>query len=54
MMFRIKNIEDLQKLNKAVSLEGQEKVVRSHDKLGEHINHQNAEKIYKPVTDTLK
>ena len=53
-MFPIKNVEYLQKLNKAVSLESQVKVVRLQDKLGEQNHHQNAEKLYQPVTDTIK
>ena len=54
MMFPIRNVEDLQKLKEAVSLESQVKVVRLQDKLGEQNYHQNAEKLYKPVTDTIK
>ena len=53
-MFPIKNVEDLQKLNEAVSLGSQVTVVRLQDKLGEQKYHQNAEKLYKPVTDTIK
>ena len=54
MMFSIKNAEDLQKLNKLVSLESQVKTVRLQDKLGEKNYHQNAEKLYKPPTHTIK
>ena len=54
MLYAIENIEDLQKLNDAVSLENQVKTVRIQDKLGEQNYHQNAEKIYKPLTDTIK
>ena len=39
MMFPIENVEDLQKLNKAVSLESQVKLVRLQDKLGEQNFH---------------
>ena len=41
-MFPIKNIEGLQKLNEAVSLEIQEKTVRLQDKLGEENYHEDA------------
>ena len=35
MMFPIRNVEDLQKLNDAVSLQNEVKVVRLQEKLGE-------------------
>ena len=54
MMFPNKKIEDLQNLNKAVSLQFQVKAVKLQDKLGEQNYHQNAENSYKPVTDTIK
>ena len=54
MLYAIKNKEDLRKLKEAVSLESQVKVVRLQDKLGEQIYHEHAEKLYKPVTDTIK
>ena len=54
MMFLIRNLEDLQKLNEAFSLKSQVMVVRLQDKLGEQNYHQNAEKLYKPVTDTIE
>ena len=54
MMFPTRNVEDLQKLNDAVSLESQVKVVRLQDKVGEQNYQQNAEKLYKPVTDRKK
>ena len=43
-MFPIRNVEDLQKLNEAVSLESQVKVARLQDKLSEQNYHQ--QKIY--------
>ena len=54
MMFPIRNVEDLQNLNEAISLQDQVKTVRLQDKLGEQNYHQNVEKLYKPVTDTIK
>ena len=53
MMFPIKKVERLQKLNEAVSLESQGKVVRFQHELGEQNYHQNAEKLLKAVTDTI-
>ena len=54
MMFPIKNLEDLHKLSKLVSSERQVKAVRLRDKIGEQSYHQKAEKLYKPLTDTIK
>ena len=53
-MFPIKNVEDLQNLNESISLESQVKAVRLQDKLGEQMYHQNAENLYKTLTDTIK
>ena len=54
MMFPIKNVEDLQKLNEAFSLESQVKAVRLQDKLGEQNFHENLEKAFEPVTKSNK
>ena len=54
MMFPIRNVEDLQKLNEAVSLQNQVKVVRLQDKLGKQNFHENVEEVFEPLTDTLK
>ena len=54
MLYSIKNIEDLQKLNKSVSLESQVKAVRLQDMLGEQHYHRNEEKFQKSPTDTIK
>ena len=50
----MKNVVVLQKLNKLVSLESQVKTAKLQDTLGEQNYHQNAEKLYKPLTDTIK
>ena len=42
MMFPIRNVEDLQKLNEAVSLQNQAREVRLQDKLGEQKYHEDA------------
>ena len=53
-MYSIKNIEDLKYLNKLVSLQGQVKAVRLQDKLGEQNYHQKSEKLFEPVTKSIK
>ena len=54
MLFPIKNREDLEKLNEAVSLQNQVKVVRLQDKLGKQNFHEDMTKVFEPLTDTLK
>ena len=54
MLFPIKNKEDLENLKEAVSLQNEVKVVRLQDKLGEQNFHENMEKVFEPLTDTLK
>ena len=54
MMFPIKNVEDLQKLNEAVSLQNQVKVVRLQDELGKQNFHEDLTEVFEPLTDTLK
>ena len=54
MLYPIKNIEDLEKLNEAVSLQNEVKVVRLQDKLGEQNFHEDIKKIFKPMTDEMK
>ena len=54
MMFPIKNVEDLQKLNEAISLQNQVHEVRLQDKLGEQNYHEDSKKLYKPMTDVIK
>ena len=54
MIFAINNREDLDKLNEAVSLQNQVKVVRLQNKLGEQNFHEDMTKVFEPLTDTLK
>ena len=54
MLFPIRNREDLEKLNEAVSLQNQVKVVRLQDKLGKQNFHEDMTKVFEPLTDTLK
>ena len=53
-MFPIRNVEDLQNLNEAVSLQNQVKVDRLQDKLGKQNFHEVMTKVFEPLTDTLK
>ena len=54
MLFPIRNVDDLQILNEAVSLQNQVKVVRLQDKLGNQNFHEDMTKVFEPLTDTLK
>ena len=45
MLYSIKNIEDLEKLNELISLQNQVNEVRLQDKLGEQNYHHNTNKI---------
>ena len=54
MLFPIRNVEDLQNLNDAISLQSQVKIVRLQDKLGKQNFHENMEEVFGPLTDTLK
>ena len=54
MLFPIRNVEDLQNLNEALSLQNQVKVVRLQDKLGKQKFHEDMTKVFEPLTDTLK
>ena len=54
MLYPINNREDLQKLDEAVSLQNQVRAVRVQDKLGDQNYHEDAKKIFKPMTDAIK
>ena len=54
MMFSIRNVEDLQNLNEAVSLQNQVKGFRLQEKLGKQNFHENLTEVFEPLTDTLK
>ena len=54
MLYSIKNEEDLEKLNEAISLQNQVKEVRLQNKLGEQNYHENINKFFKPMTDEIK
>ena len=52
MLYSIKDREDLEKLNKLVSLQDQVKAVRLQDKLGKQNFLGDSKKIFEPVTKT--
>ena len=54
MLYPINNREDLQKLDEAVSLQNQVNEVRLQDKLGDQNYHEDAKKLFKPMTDAIK
>ena len=46
MLYSIKNIEDLEKLNELISLKNQVQEVRLQEKLGEQNYHEDAKKMH--------
>ena len=54
MLFAIKNVDDLEKLNELASLQDQVKAVRLQDKLGKQNFHEDMKKVFEPVTKTIK
>ena len=54
MLYSIKNIEDLEKLEELASLHNQVKAVRLHDTLGEQNYYQNSENIFEPMTNAMR
>ena len=54
MLYSIKNVEDLQKLNELVLLQNQVNEVRLQDRLGEQNYHEDSKKLFKPMTDAIK
>ena len=54
MLYSIKDREDLENLEELVSLQDQIKVDRLQDKHGKPNFHDNREKVFEPVTKTLK
>ena len=54
MLFPIRNVEDLEKLNELVSIQEEVKVVRLQDNIGKQNFHEDMTKVFEPLTDTLK
>ena len=53
-MFAIRNVEALQNLNEAVSLQNQVKVVRLQEKLGKQNFHEDLKEVFEPTTKSLE
>ena len=54
MLYSIKNIEVSEKLEELASLQDQVKDLRLQDKLGKQNFHENAKKLYEPLTDATE
>ena len=54
MLYSIENIENLENLNELVSLNNQVHELRSQDKLGKQIFHENTEKFLNHLLIQLK
>ena len=54
MLYSIKNVEDLEKLEQLASLQNQVKAVRIQDRVGKQKFHEDMKKLYEPLTDTIK
>ena len=54
MLYPSNNREDLQKLDDAVSLQNQVRAVRLQDKLADQNYHEDAKKLFKPMSDAIK
>ena len=54
MLFPIKNVEDLEILKEAVSLENDVKVVRLQDKLGKQNFHEDMKEVFEPMTNAIE
>ena len=54
MLYSLKNIEEIEKLNKLVSLQNQVKFLRLQNKLGEQNHHEDMKKVFEPVTKSLE
>ena len=54
MLDSIKNIKDLENINELVSLSSQVDELTLQDKLGTQNIHENAEKLFEPLTDTIE
>ena len=54
MLFAINNREDLEKLDKLTSLQGQVKAIRVQDKLGKQDFHEDMKKVFEPVAKSFE
>ena len=54
MLFPIKNVEDLENIKEAVSLQNEVKVVRLLDKLGKQNFHEDLKEVFEPMTNAIE
>ena len=54
MLYSIKNVDDLQKLNELILLKDQVREIKLQNKLGEQNYHEDVKKFFKPMTDETK
>ena len=54
MLYSIKNVEDLEKLNEAISLQNDVKVIRLQNKLGKQNFHEDLKEVFEPMTNAIK
>ena len=54
MLYSIKNVEDLQKINELILLKDQVREIKLQNKLGEQNYHEDVKKIFRPMTDEIK
>ena len=54
MLYSIKKIEDIEKLNGAILLQKQVQEIRLQNKLGDQNYHEDVKKFFKPMTDEIK
>ena len=54
MLYPIGNLEELEKINELVSLQNQVNETRLQDKLGEQNLQEDVNKVFEPVTKSLK
>ena len=54
MLYSNKNVEDLEKLDEAISLQKQVQEIRLQNKLGDQNYHEDIKNFFKPMTDEIK
>ena len=54
MLFPIKNVEDLENLKEAISLQNEVKVVKLQDKLGKQNFHEDLKEVFEPMTNAIE
>ena len=54
MLYSLKNVEDLQKLNELILLKDQVREIKLQNKLGEQNYREDVKKFFRPMTDEIK